>query len=223
MFRTFCTFFCSVLSCLCQCTVPLKMRTISNVFYFSDAFTEQRQPHTSISTRSLFAVFAGSCARPRAKRSPKRAQTGLKPDALRVHLSQFSQGPARVREQSASLNAHTPDSNPTLFSQFSPRPAPVREQSACLNAHRPDSNPTSPPTAPARPTAPTRRPKTGVDDIIKQRYSIPSLFTRSFFAVFARFFARFFHVFACALGRLKCARFSTISHDSHFTPPHVDF
>ena len=57
---------------------------------------------------------------------------------------------------------------------------------------------------------PHRRPKTGVDDITEQRYSITSLFTRSFFALFARFFARFFNVFACALGRLKCARFRTI-------------
>ena len=58
------------------------MRTISHDSHFSDAFTEQRHPHTSISRGPLFALFAGSCARPRAKRFPKRAQTGLKPDAL---------------------------------------------------------------------------------------------------------------------------------------------
>ena len=72
------------------------MRTISHDSDFSDAFTEQRHPHTSISRRSVFVLFA-----------------------------HFSQGPARVREQSASLNAHRPDSNPTLFVATAPtRPTP---------------------------------------------------------------------------------------------------
>ena len=77
-----------------------------------------------------------------------------------------------------------------------------------------DGRPDLPPLCgdgPEKSTPPTnRRPKTGVDDIIEQRYSITSLFTRSFFALFARVFARFFNVFACALGRVKCARFRTI-------------
>ena len=128
---------------------------------YVDDIIGQRYSITSLFTRSFFALFARffarffnvfacalgrlKCARFRTIRiflTPSPSKDTPTRRFLGVHFSHFSQGPARVREQSASLNAHRPDSNPTLFSQFSPRPAPVREQSASLNAHRPDSNPT---------------------------------------------------------------------------------